>query len=196
MGLTSGLAACRRSVDGLLGPLVGPPEGGHEKVRYPNHLVTNPTPPPAPELLDAARAAARLSKQLEIALADVDLTLPQYRALVFINRGTRAPSALAGQLAVSRPTITALIDGLVARDLVERRPDPNDGRRIEHQLTPTGTTALAHADAAVAGRLGAVVDRLPARDQERAIQGLHLWSAAIDAALAASQAAAAGAGRG
>jgi long-chain acyl-CoA synthetase len=142
-----------------------------------------------------ARAAARLSKQLEIALGDVELTLPQYRALVFISRGTRAPSALAGQLAVSRPTITALIDGLVARDLVERHPDPTDGRRVEHRLTAAGKAALAQADHAVARRLGALLGRLPARDQERAIQGLRLWSEAIDAALAATQAAEAGAGR-
>lgn len=154
--------------------------------------MASTTPPPGsellgPELLDAARAAARLSKQLEVALTEVDLTLPQYRALVFIDRGTRAPSALAGQLAVSRPTITALIDGLVARHFVERRPDPSDGRRVEHQLTAPGREALANADEAVAHRLGTLLDGLAVRERERAVHGLLQWSLAIDRALAAAQ---------
>jgi long-chain acyl-CoA synthetase len=137
---------------------------------------------PATTLLGAARAAARLSKQLEIALTEVDLTLAQYRALAFIARGALAPSTLAGQLAVSRPTITALIDGLAARHFVERHPDPHDGRRVEHRLTPAGHEILATADGAVAERLGALAQHLPGRDRDRAVQGLLLWAGAIDEA--------------
>jgi long-chain acyl-CoA synthetase len=143
---------------------------------------TSTATPAGTALLGAARAAARLSKQLEVALTHVDLTLPQYRALAFIARGALAPSALAGQLAVSRPTITALIDGLAARHFVERHPDPHDGRRVEHRLTEAGLEILEAADTAVAERLGALAEHLPARDRDRAVQGLLLWAGAIDAA--------------
>jgi long-chain acyl-CoA synthetase len=157
---------------------------------------TRPGPPPLSDadagapLPAAARAAARLSKQVELALVEIDLTLPQYRALAFLARGILSPSLLAGRLAVTRPTITALVDGLVQRGLVERRPDPDDGRRTVHRLTDAGSAMLERADHAVADRLGRLLDHLPAADRAGAVQGLQLWSTAIDAQLAAEDAAA------
>lgn len=133
-------------------------------------------------LQQASRAAARVSKQLEVALTEADLSLPQYRALAFLARGETAPSALAGQLAVSRPTITALVDGLVARSLVERRPDPDDRRRVQHLLTDNGRCVLERADAVVAERLGAILTHLGARDARRAVDGVLLWDRALDRA--------------
>ena len=53
----------------------------------------------------------------------VDLTLPQFRVLGILAEGSSAASGLADRLAVRRPSITALIDGLVARDLVDRRQE-------------------------------------------------------------------------
>ncbi len=135
--------------------------------------------------LEAAHAVARLSKQLELALAEVDLTLPQYRALLFLRRGTVAPSTLAGQLAVTRPTITALMDGLVARGLVERRQDPIDRRRTEHVLTTDGGRALDTADRIVAERLASIVATLPPRQARKALEGLALWGEALTRARAA-----------
>lgn len=41
------------------------------------------------------RTAAWLSKQLERALAEVDLSLPQYRILGMLAEGASMPSALA-----------------------------------------------------------------------------------------------------
>lgn len=148
-------------------------------VRYANDLMVEPSPEPTAR--EACRAVARLSKQLELALAEVDLTLPQYRALAFLERGDQAPSTLAGLLAVSRPTITALVDGLVARGFVERHPDASDRRRVEHRLTPAGAGALAAADTVAATRLSRLADHLedPATAPE-AILGLTRWHAAID----------------
>lgn len=129
--------------------------------------------------LEAAHAVARLSKQLELALAEVDLTLPQYRALLFLGSGTAAPSTLAGQLAVTRPTITALMDGLVARGLVRRRQDPEDRRRTEHLITPEGSRSLRDADRVVAQRLASIAGHLSSREATRAREGLALWGRAI-----------------
>lgn len=137
--------------------------------------------------VEAARAAARLAKQVEVALVGVELSLPQYRALAFLSSlasGRAAPSDLAGQLAVSKPTITALVDGLVARGYVARTPDPDDRRRVTHEITPEGERALAAADAAVAERLGQLARHLDPDDAEAAACGLATWGAALDAARA------------
>src|SRR5690606_21991541 len=49
----------------------------------------------------AGRAAARLARTLENALADTGVSLPQYRTLVFLSEvGSSAASALAGKLGV------------------------------------------------------------------------------------------------
>ena len=92
---------------------------------------------------DHARAAARLGKVVEKAVGEVDLTLPQYRMLAFLAEGTSAASVLAGNLAVSKPSLTALADGLVARGLVERRPPP---------ATAAGSTTCSPPRAGRAGR--------------------------------------------
>jgi long-chain acyl-CoA synthetase len=129
-----------------------------------------------------ARAAARLGKVVEKAVGEVDLTLPQYRMLAHLAEGTSAASVLAGNLAVSKPSLTALADGLVARGLVERRPAAGDRRRVDHVLTADGRAALTAADTAVEARLGGLLQHLPRPQRRRAAEGLALWLTALDAA--------------
>ena len=129
-----------------------------------------------------ARATARLGKVVEKAVGEVDLTLPQYRMLAHLSEGTSAASVLAGNLAVSNPSLTALADGLVARGFVERRPAAGDRRRVDHVLTTDGRAALAAADAAVQDRLDGLLRHLPRSARRRAVDGLALWLVALDAA--------------
>ncbi len=129
---------------------------------------------------DGARAVARLSKRLEVALGDVDLSLPQYRLLVFLSRRAEVASDLAGRLAVSPPSVTTLVDGMVARGLVERAADPDDRRKVRHELTADGRRALAAADGALEDRLKSIAERLPPAQARRALEGLELWHQALD----------------
>src|SRR5438552_18615506 len=78
----------------------------------------------------AARALARLARHVEHALDSLELSLPQYRLLSLLGDGSSASSALAGRLAVSPPSVTAVVDGLVTRGLVERHADAADRRRL------------------------------------------------------------------
>lgn len=133
------------------------------------------------------RAAARLARQVEVALGDVDLSLPQYRVLAFLAEGSAAASALAGRLAVSRPSVTALVDGLVGRGLVERASDPADRRRVDHRLTSAGRRALVRADAAVDARLQSLAAHLDPAAAQAAMDALTFWGEAIDRARAAKQ---------
>ena len=130
---------------------------------------------------DAARAAARLSKRLEVALGAVELSLPQYRLLVYLSRRAEGASGLAGQLAVRPPTVTTLVDGMVARGLVERASDPEDRRRVRHELTTAGRRLLATADVALEDRLHELAAHLPAAQAKRALEALELWHRALDA---------------
>lgn len=127
----------------------------------------------------AARAVARLAKQVEVAIGPLDLSLPQYRVLALLGDGSTASSVLARKLAVSPPTVTAVVDGLVARDLVERQADPEDRRRLTLLLTRDGKRVLAAADAAAETRLdeiAAFLDEPP----EALAAGLDSWNQALD----------------
>ncbi|HET9441686.1 MAG TPA: MarR family winged helix-turn-helix transcriptional regulator, partial [Acidimicrobiales bacterium] len=112
------------------------------------------------------------------------LTLPQYRLLAFLSGGPERAAALAGRLDVTRPSLTALVDGAVARGLVERTAAPDDRRGVRHTVTPAGLDALARADAIVATRLAEVSGHLAAADARRVLEGLELLGRALEAAAA------------
>ena len=145
----------------------------------------DPTSGDVPQVVAAARAAAKLARQVTIPLGEVDLSLPQYRVLAFLEEGEAAPSDLAGRLSVSRPSITALMDGLITRGLVERRPDTDDGRRVHHHLTDDGRNVLQRADQAVGDRLVAIGTHVNAGDPSVLIASLARFGQAIRAARAA-----------
>jgi len=127
------------------------------------------------------RVAARLAKQVERALNDVHLSLPQYRVLANLSDGPSAASELAERLIVSRPSVTAIADGLVERGLVERRAAVNDRRTVMHVLTDHGLEVLASADEAIERRLHAMAEHLSEGDRRKAFAGLHAWRKALDA---------------
>jgi len=102
---------------------------------------------------EAARGAALLAKRVEIALTEVDLTPPQYRLLSLLEDGGSTATYAAERLAVSPPSVTAIVDGLVARSMVTRQNVEGDRRRVHLQLTEGGHAALARGDAAIAEQL-------------------------------------------
>jgi long-chain acyl-CoA synthetase len=106
------------------------------------------------------RTIARLARQVERAVSTVDLTLAQYRVLGVLGDGCEAASRLADKLSVSRPSLTGVVDGLVARGLVRRDHDPSDRRRIDVGLTDAGRIVLEQADAAVDDRMERIVKLL------------------------------------
>jgi len=130
-----------------------------------------------------ARVLARLSRVVESALGDDDLSISQYRLLAFLAQGDWAASALADRLNVSRPSVTGLVDGLVKRGLVERRPDADDRRRIDHVLTSAGRTALRDADERADDRLRKLLAEVPDDLAEDVLRSLTRLHAALDARL-------------
>lgn len=130
----------------------------------------------------AARAATRLAKHVEKALSPIDLTVSQYRVLAILAEESAAAGRLADRLAVRPPTVTTVIDGLVARRLVDRQADPDDRRRQVLALTPLGREALALGDGAIATRLRQLARRLDTREASRAMAGLVDWHEAMERA--------------
>jgi DNA-binding MarR family transcriptional regulator len=113
------------------------------------------------DLHRAVRTLALLGRVLERAAGD--LTLAQYRVLSLVAAGDERASLLAGRLAVTKPSMSAVVDGLVERGCLAREPVEGDRRATRLSLTGAGERALADADAAMAARLEPLVDSVDDR---------------------------------
>jgi DNA-binding MarR family transcriptional regulator len=128
----------------------------------------------------AARGAALLAKRVEVALVDVDLTPPQYRFLAHLETGSSTATFAAERLAVSPPSVTSIVDGLVARGLVERKMGAGDRRRVNLELTEDGFAALARGDKAIAAELESVAQITEDRGATaNASEALAWWAETI-----------------
>jgi DNA-binding MarR family transcriptional regulator len=127
----------------------------------------------------ACRAAAHLGRTVERALNDADISPAGYRVLSWLSMGDAAAAVLADKLAVSRPTVTLVVDGLQARGLVSRTADERDRRRVTISMTPAGQAALADADARVASNLEEVLAPLGAGTAAGIVVALELLHGAL-----------------
>jgi long-chain acyl-CoA synthetase len=109
----------------------------------------------------------------------MDLTLPQYRVLGLLAEGSAAASGLADRLAVRPSSVTAIIDGLVAKGLVDRRHEEGDRRRIALRLTEEGARTVARADLTVDEYLASIASHLPDGDETMVLHSLQLWGQAL-----------------
>jgi DNA-binding MarR family transcriptional regulator len=98
--------------------------------------------------VEQVAAALRLSiglllRRLRQAKADGELTLPESSALSRLERGGMTSSAALARLEqISPQSMGATLGGLEARGLIERAPDPQDGRRVFLSVTDAGRRAL------------------------------------------------------
>lgn len=124
-------------------------------------------------------AVAHLARHLEKALGEDGMTLAQYRVLAFLSHGESAASALAERLVVSRPSVTALVDGLVEQGWVERKVSEADRRCVLHELTADGRRRLERATAVLADGIGGLLDHLHDDERARAEDGLAMLHLAV-----------------
>jgi DNA-binding MarR family transcriptional regulator len=84
-----------------------------------------------------------LLRRLRQERANGELTLPESSALTRLNRaGPATSSALAKLEQISPQSMGATLAALEARGLVERHPDPEDGRRVVLSVTGAGRQVL------------------------------------------------------
>lgn len=74
------------------------------------------------------------------------LTPRQFAAMVKVSEQGEVSQNLLGRMAAMDPaTAQGVVRRLFAKDLVARRPDPNDQRRTLLRLTPTGKETVRRA---------------------------------------------------
>jgi len=141
------------------------------------------------DLREASRAVALVGRALERACAD--LTLAQYRVLAMVSSGDARASKIAERLAVAKPTVTAVVDGLVDRGYLRREAVPGDRRGQSIVVTDAGRARLAGAEDAMSARLEHLLEAVT--DRRAFVRGLAEieasmraeFQAKLDAAVAA-----------
>lgn len=100
--------------------------------------------PPIEEVAGALQVSiGLLLRRLRQVQADGDLTLSELAALARLDRGGAATAAALAKAEGIRPqSMGATLAALQERGLVERRADPEDGRRVLISLTAAGSALL------------------------------------------------------
>jgi DNA-binding MarR family transcriptional regulator len=111
--------------------------------------------PDAGDLAGALRVSVGLLvRRLRQVQAEGDLTMPETSALARLDRGgPTTATALARLEQISPQSMGATLGALEARGLVERRPDPGDGRRAVVSATEAGLQVLHNRRTAKTERL-------------------------------------------
>jgi DNA-binding MarR family transcriptional regulator len=125
---------------------------------------------------------ARLSRVLENH-GPGDLSLSQYRVLGLLSSGHERAGDLAARLAVTKPTLTALVDGLVERGYVVRETPAGDRRAVRVSITDAGRAAADAAGRAFRAVLEDVLGYCD--DAEAVLDALDRLRVALDARWAA-----------
>jgi DNA-binding MarR family transcriptional regulator len=105
----------------------------------------------------------------------LDLTMPQLKVLLslFVD-GPLPCSSLAEAVGVSLPTMNGVLERLKDQDLIARRPDHHDRRRILNSLTARGHQLIERLWTSGQDWLSELLDRMDGADLETIEQALTI----------------------
>ncbi|HET8632509.1 MAG TPA: MarR family transcriptional regulator [Gemmatimonadales bacterium] len=116
-----------------------------------------------------SRATASIERRAREDVARHDLTLAEFGVLeALYHKGPMLAGEVQRRTLVSSGGITYLVDRLTARDLVERRPCPEDRRANYVALTPKGTAFIRSIFPEHAMVIAEVMSALSPGEQETA----------------------------
>lgn len=129
-------------------------------------------------LILMARTVVVLFREFETIARELDITIPQYRFLLFLKRGPKRAGELAVEAAIRKPTASGLIADMEKRGLITRAPDKDDGRSVKLKLTQKGLRKHREFELALARYLPSLLDK---GDSERMLEAFTELAYIIDA---------------
>ncbi|NCC33227.1 MAG: MarR family transcriptional regulator, partial [Chloroflexia bacterium] len=111
-----------------------------------------PSELPSPELLTPELEAYTLIRQISSMmetynrydLRSESLTVPQFMILTYANAQGVPLSEISSRMLCDNSNLTGIVDRLISKGFVERRPDPQDRRVSLICLTEAGAEKLRH----------------------------------------------------
>ncbi|WP_434810823.1 MarR family winged helix-turn-helix transcriptional regulator [Microbacterium sp. bgisy189] len=111
------------------------------------------------------RAQHEVFGEISADFDDDTLSQPEYDVLLTVTRGDEHAARLrdvTANMLISQPSVSRLVDRMVARGLIQKCPDPRDGRGAIVRATETGLAifrrvATTHGRS-IAGRMSVLTD--------------------------------------
>lgn len=124
------------------------------------------------------RALRRITRAIDLhsrQLANLyGLTGPQLVCLRAIgHHGSLTPSKLAKEVSLSQPTVTGIIDRLVARQLIQRDRSQSDRRVVTVTLTDAGRALIQMAPSPLQEKFAKRLAALNRDEQDEILHTLH-----------------------
>jgi DNA-binding MarR family transcriptional regulator len=120
------------------------------------------------ELVDAlVMASFTTMAVLNRIAAEHDLSLTQLRVLAILRDRRVKMSELTNFLGLDKSTVSGLVDRAEKRGLLQRAPNPHDGRGVDVFLAPSGTRLAERGVAQVAQALSPMTSGLTPAEGRR-----------------------------
>lgn len=102
-----------------------------------------------------------------------DLTVPQFRALAFVDRNVGSSLLeVANHMGLTPPSTSRLVDGLIVRSLITREDHPADRRRLRLTVTPGGQKILETSRSGTLAHLAKKLNSINSDDREIIIKAM------------------------
>jgi len=114
-------------------------------------------------------------------LAEVEVTVPQFRALVLLDsHAAMNLQRLAELLGVTSSTAMRMVDRLIGAGLVTRRGNPDNRREVVLGLTEQGAARVGEVTDRRRRDIAAIVARMPVERRADLVAALRAFAAAAD----------------
>lgn len=103
------------------------------------------------------RAIIVFYREFERATREADISVGQYRTMLFLKGGAKRAGAIAAAGAVKKPTVSAMLANLREKGWISDETDPDDARALSVALTPAGLARLNALEDELSARLASIV---------------------------------------
>ncbi|MBX3046611.1 MAG: winged helix-turn-helix transcriptional regulator [Anaerolineales bacterium] len=142
----------------------------------------------ASEVLETIPMVMRIIRRNFRARRDPDLTLPEFRALAYINRNPGcALNELAEFVGVEAPAASKLVESLVQRGLAKREAHAGDRRRVQLSVLPKGQKSIHTVREHTREFLDEQLAALSPKQQEALIAAMQILKDAFGSAPAGNE---------
>jgi len=147
--------------------------------------VTPPRPDFLPLLRELVRTYQAFERYSAAHVQSMGLTPAQFDVIATLgNTDGMNPKQLGEKTLITKGTLTGVVDRLQSKGLVDRLPDPQDGRGQIVRLTPLGQRTFEQVFPAHGVHVGRVFEGFSPADRDRAQQALQLLRQAFERAAA------------
>jgi DNA-binding MarR family transcriptional regulator len=121
----------------------------------------------------SVRLIVSLYREFEQVARRGDLSMAQYRTLLYLMGGARRAGELAAAQAVTKPTVSAMLTSLRVAGWVAEEVDAADGRVTKVALTAAGRARVRAFEAELADRMEALIPGVNRQELRTALAELY-----------------------